>query len=130
FHLLFSLSPSPFHRKAPKRQSLGLFSHPWRISSSSFIFPLLSNSHEFERFSRRRFWSLKATLRCSVQQPLLFLRRRHHHARFACLRSNSDDDSDCDEFLEEFLRFLVVGYVAANRNARLLRFLIIPDSGR
>ncbi|CAL9242290.1 unnamed protein product [Arabidopsis halleri] len=51
-------------------------------------------------------------------------------AEFACLRSNSDDDSDCDEFLEEFLRFLVVGSVAANRNARLLRFLIIPDSGR
>ncbi|CAH8277286.1 unnamed protein product [Arabidopsis lyrata] len=48
-------------------------------------------------------------------------------AEFACLRSNSDDDSDCDEFLEEFLRFLVVGSVAANRNARFRACQIISE---
>ncbi|KAG7548302.1 Armadillo-type fold [Arabidopsis suecica] len=48
-------------------------------------------------------------------------------AEFACLRSNSDGDSDCDEFLEEFLKFLVVGSVAANRNARFRACQIISE---
>nr|BAE98725.1 chromosome condensation protein -like [Arabidopsis thaliana] len=48
-------------------------------------------------------------------------------AEFACLRSNSDGDSDCDEFLEEFLKFLVAGSVAANRNARFRACQIISE---
>lgn len=48
-------------------------------------------------------------------------------AEFACLRSNSDGDSDCDEFLGEFLKFLVAGSVAANRNARFRACQIISE---
>lgn len=45
-------------------------------------------------------------------------------AEFACLRCNN---SDCDEFLEEFLKFLMVGSVAANRNARFRACQIISE---
>ncbi|CAA7055710.1 unnamed protein product [Microthlaspi erraticum] len=48
-------------------------------------------------------------------------------AEFACLRGNSDGDSDCDEFLGEFLKFLVAGSVAANRNARFRACQIISE---
>ncbi|CAN8232852.1 unnamed protein product [Cochlearia groenlandica] len=48
-------------------------------------------------------------------------------AEFACLRSDSDGDSVCDEFLEEFLKFLMVGSVAANRNARFRSCQIISE---
>ncbi|ESQ47303.1 hypothetical protein EUTSA_v10027629mg [Eutrema salsugineum] len=49
-------------------------------------------------------------------------------AEFACLRgNNSDGDSDCGEFLGEFLKFLLAGSVAANRNARFRACQIISE---
>ncbi|ESQ47322.1 hypothetical protein EUTSA_v10027679mg [Eutrema salsugineum] len=54
----------------------------------------------------------------------------HGNEQFACLHgnNNSDGDSDCDEFLGEFLKFLLAGSVAANRNARFRACQIISEA--
>ncbi|XP_010528558.1 PREDICTED: condensin complex subunit 3 [Tarenaya hassleriana] len=48
-------------------------------------------------------------------------------AEFACMGCTSVDGSDCDELLEEFVKLLLVGAFAANRNARFRACQIISE---
>ncbi|CAH8353526.1 unnamed protein product [Eruca vesicaria subsp. sativa] len=86
------------------------------------------DSSSVRRFSSVFFKTLTPLFVAAQRRTAAAERIVRFVAEFACLRSNSDDgDSECDEFLDEFLRFLVAGSAAANRNARFRACQIISE---
>ncbi|EOA15333.1 hypothetical protein CARUB_v10004038mg [Capsella rubella] len=87
-----------------------------------------SSSSSVRRFSSVFFKTLTPLFVAAQRRTAAAERVVRFVAEFACLRCNSSDgDSDCDEFLEEFLKFLMAGSVAANRNARFRACQIISE---
>ncbi|CAE6201724.1 unnamed protein product [Arabidopsis arenosa] len=86
-----------------------------------------SESSSVHQFSSVFFKTLTPLFMAAQRRTAAAERVVRFAAEFACLRRISDGDSDCDEFLEEFLKFLVVGSVAANRNARFRACQIISE---
>lgn len=85
-------------------------------------------SSSIRRFSSVFFKTLTPLFAAAQRRTAAAERIVRFVAEFACLRSSSDGgDSDCDEFLDEFLRFLIPGSVAANRNARFRACHIISE---
>nr|VDD11177.1 unnamed protein product [Brassica oleracea] len=85
-------------------------------------------SPPLRRFSSVFFKALTPLFAAAQRRTAAAERIVRFVAEFACLGSNSDGgDSDCDEFLDEFLRFLIPGSVAANRNARFRACQIISE---
>ncbi|XP_019086059.1 PREDICTED: condensin complex subunit 3-like [Camelina sativa] len=87
-----------------------------------------SSPSSVRRFSSVFFKTLTPLFIAAQRRTAAAERVVRFAAEFACLRCNNPDgDSDCDEFLEEFLKFLVAGSVAANRNARFRACQIISE---
>ncbi|CAN7016164.1 unnamed protein product [Brassica oleracea var. botrytis] len=85
-------------------------------------------SPPLRRFSSVFFKALTPLFAAAQRRTAAAERIVRFVAEFACLGSNSDGgDSDCDEFLDGFLRFLIPGSVAANRNARFRACQIISE---
>ncbi|CAN6830640.1 unnamed protein product [Brassica oleracea] len=85
-------------------------------------------SPPLRRFSSVFFKTLTPLFAAAQRRTAAAERIVRFVAEFACLGSNSDGgDSDCDEFLDGFLRFLIPGSVAANRNARFRACQIISE---
>ena len=85
-------------------------------------------SPPLRRFSSVFFKTLTPLFAAAQRRTAAAERIVRFVAEFACLGTNSDGgDSDCDEFLDEFLRFLIPGSVAANRNARFRACQIISE---
>lgn len=87
------------------------------------------DSSPIPRFSSLFFKTLTPLFVAAQRRTAAAERIVRFVAEFACLRSNSDGaGSECDdEFLDEFLRFLIPGSVAANRNARFRACHIISE---
>ncbi|KAJ0234487.1 ARM repeat superfamily protein [Hirschfeldia incana] len=87
-----------------------------------------SSPSSIRRFSSAFFKTLTPLFVAAQRRTAAAERIVRFVAEFACLRSGPDGgDSDCDEFLDEFLRFLIPGSVAANRNARFRACHIISE---
>ncbi|KAF8105973.1 hypothetical protein N665_0149s0003 [Sinapis alba] len=85
-------------------------------------------SSSIRRFSSVFFKTLTPLFIAAQRRTAAAERIVRFVAEFACLRGNSDGgDSECDEFLDEFLRFLIPGSAAANRNARFRACHIISE---
>ncbi|KAG2307361.1 hypothetical protein Bca52824_027109, partial [Brassica carinata] len=82
-------------------------------------------SSSIRRFSSLIFKTLTPLFAAAQRRTAAAERIVRFVAEFACLRINSDGGDS--EFLDEFLRFLIPGTVAANRNARFRACQIISE---
>ncbi|CAH2079627.1 unnamed protein product [Thlaspi arvense] len=89
--------------------------------------PESDESSSVRRFSSVFFKTLTPLFIAAQRRTAAAERIVRFVAEFACLRSNSGGDSECEEFLDEFLKFLISGTVAANRNARFRACQIISE---